>query len=70
MKCRIHPDREAVAVCQKHESGFCRACCQCLTVDSCCTCLDPLLYCKSRSQCIIWEMSRDRRKEGEAGVRS
>jgi hypothetical protein len=24
--------------------------------------MDPKLYCKFRSQCIIWEMSRDRRK--------
>ena len=63
MRCRIHPEREALAVCQKHEAGFCRDCCECLNIDQCCECLDPKLYCKFRSQCIIWEMSRDRRKK-------
>jgi hypothetical protein len=24
--------------------------------------MDPKLYCKFRTRCIIWEMSRDRRK--------
>jgi hypothetical protein len=24
--------------------------------------MDPKLYCKFRTQCIIWEMLRDRRK--------
>ncbi len=62
MKCRNHPDREAVAYCQKHETGFCRECCECLNIVQCCECLDPKLYCKFRSQCIVWEKSRDRRK--------
>jgi hypothetical protein len=62
MKCKNHPDREAIAVCQKHETGFCRECCECLKIDTCCECLDPKLYCKFRTQCIIRETSRDRRK--------
>jgi len=62
MKCRNHPDREAIGVCQKHEMGFCQECCECLNIDHCCDCIDPKLYCKFRDQCIIWEMSRDRRK--------
>ena len=62
MKCRIYPDREAIGVCQKHEAGFCQECCECLNIDRCCECMDPVLYCKFRTQCIIWEMSRDRRK--------
>lgn len=66
MKCRTHPHREAAAVCQKHESGFCLECCRCLTADYCCVCLDPRLYCKYRSQCVIWETSRDRRKKDTA----
>ena len=31
MQCRNHPDREAVAVCQKHAVGFCRECCDCFS---------------------------------------
>ncbi len=64
MKCRNHPDRDAIGVCQKHEAGFCQECCECLDIDLCCDCMDPKLYCKFRTQCIIWEMSRDRRKRG------
>jgi hypothetical protein len=63
MKCRNHPDRESVGICQKHEIGFCQECCECLNIDHCCECIDPKLYCKFRTQCIIWEKSRDRRKK-------
>ncbi len=63
MKCRTHPNREAVAVCQKYESGFCHECCQCPTVDFCCNCSDPSLYCQYRTRCLIWEMSRNRRNK-------
>ena len=79
MKCKNHPDREAIGVCQKHEAGFCRECCECLNIDHCCECIDPKLYCKFRTQCLIWEMSRDRRKNdaetsqlrnSECGMRS
>ncbi len=41
MKCKNHSDREAIAVCQKHEAGFCQECCECLDIDQCCECLDP-----------------------------
>ena len=63
MKCKKHPEREAIARCQKHETGFCGECCECLNIDHCCDCIDPKLYCKFRTQCVIWEMSRDRRKK-------
>jgi len=63
MKCQNHPDREAIATCQKYETGFCEECCECLNIDHCCECIDPKLYCKFRNQCLTWEMSRDRRKE-------
>lgn len=62
VKCRKHPDREAIGVCQKYETGFCQECCECLNIDHCCECIDPKAYCKFRTQCMIWEMSRDRRK--------
>jgi len=63
MRCRNHPDREAMAVCQTREAGFCQECCECLNIDHCCECMDPKLYCNFRTQCLIWEMSKDRRKE-------
>jgi hypothetical protein len=62
MRCRNHPDREAVAVCQKNELGYCRECCECLNIDHCCECSNPKLYCQFRTQCMVWELSRDRRK--------
>jgi hypothetical protein len=64
MQCKNDPEREAIAVCQKHETGFCQECSECLDIDQCCDCLDPRLYCKFRTRCIIWERSRDRRKKG------
>ena len=62
MQCRNHPDREAVAVCQKHPVGFCRECCECFSADRCAECVDPQNYCKSRTQCIIREIARERRR--------
>ena len=62
MKCRRHADREAAAVCAKHGSGFCAACCECLDAQRCCECLDPKVYCQHRTQCLIWELSRERRR--------
>jgi hypothetical protein len=32
-------------------------------IDHCCECVDPKVYCKFKTQCIIWEVSKDRRKE-------
>ncbi len=63
MKCKNHPGRDAIAICQKHEVGFCRECCECFHFDSCCDCLDPRLYCKFRTGCVIWEVSRERRRK-------
>ena len=62
MKCKKHPDREAIAICQKHQAGFCRECCECRDSLYCCNCVDPKLYCRFRTQCLVWELSRERRK--------
>jgi hypothetical protein len=70
MQCRNHPDREAAAICQKVGTGFCSRCCECRVVAECCGCLDPQVYCTFRTQCLIWEMSRARRKAGERGGRA
>ncbi len=58
MNCKNHPERQAVAVCQKYNIGYCRECCEFLDINECCKCSDPKLYCKFRTQCIIWELSR------------
>jgi len=34
-----------------------------MNIDHCCECTDPVLYCKFRTQCVIWEMSRNTRKK-------
>ncbi|RLD51635.1 MAG: hypothetical protein DRI97_15460, partial [Bacteroidetes bacterium] len=62
MNCKNHPDRPAVAVCQKHQLGYCKECCDCQDLTECCGCSDLNIYCKFRSQCLIWELSRSRRK--------
>jgi hypothetical protein len=63
MQCRNHPSSKAIAVCQKNETGYCRMCCECMNIDHCCECTSPKLYCTFRSRCMVWEMSRDRRKK-------
>ena len=62
MQCRNHPDRAAAAICQKLSTGFCAECCECPTAQSCCGCLDPNVYCQFRTQCLIWEIARERRR--------
>jgi len=70
MECRNHPEREAIAVCQVYQKGFCQECCECLKIEHCCECIDPKVYCRFRTQCMIWEMSRDkRRKEIDGEIR-
>jgi hypothetical protein len=63
MKCRNHPEREAVAVCQKLGTGFCATCCECPDAAACCGCLDPAVYCQFRTGCLIWEAARERRRK-------
>ncbi len=58
MKCRNHPDREAVIPCRKHQTGYCDEC-----LDTGVSCTDPTIYCKFRTQCVIWEMGREERKK-------
>ncbi len=57
MECRYHPGREAYVQCQKMAVGYCQEC-----LEDCEACTDPCTYCKSRSQCIIWEMCRKSEK--------
>ncbi len=55
IKCVNHPDREARVPCQKaNVRGYCQEC-----LDNGAPCFDPELYCKFRSQCIIYELARE-----------
>ena len=51
--CINHPDRETPYICMKHQIYLCEACLECR---------DPKIYCKYRSACPIWFMSK--RKAG------
>lgn len=48
-KCVNHPDRDTSYQCTKHGVYLCEACLQCR---------DPELYCKFRSACPIWFLSK------------
>ena len=52
-ECNRHPGREGTFFCQKYGRRLCEACARCP---------DPGIYCKFRSMCIIWEMTREERK--------
>lgn len=61
--CRHHPQRPAVALCQKYNYGLCA---QCLEDDPHCS--DPEIYCKFRPQCLIhfkYKEAEHRTREGE-----
>ncbi len=47
--CINHPGREGKFTCMKYRKNLC---------DECMACQDPGLYCRYRSQCVIWELSR------------
>jgi len=51
--CTKHPDRPAVAQCQKMNVGYCEEC-----LDTCMACTEPTNYCKFRSSCVTWERCR------------
>jgi uncharacterized 2Fe-2S/4Fe-4S cluster protein (DUF4445 family) len=48
-KCINHPDRETRFFCMKHQLYLC---------EECLACRDPQLYCKHRTACAIWFMTR------------
>ena len=47
--CVNHPDRETNYVCLKHNIYLCEECLECR---------DPEIYCKYRSSCVIWFMTK------------
>jgi len=44
----VHPDRRAVAKCQRYERGYCQKC-----LDESPGCPDAELRCKYRPQCLV-----------------
>ena len=58
-KCINHPDRETPYICMKHQVYLCEECLQCR---------DPHIYCKYRTSCPIWFMSK-RQKDWDAEER-
>jgi uncharacterized 2Fe-2S/4Fe-4S cluster protein (DUF4445 family) len=63
-QCINHPDRETSFFCMKHQLYLC---------EECLACKDPQLYCKHRSSCPIWFMTKrqelwDKEEEHEAAA--
>jgi len=56
--CRNHPDRPAVALCQKYGHGYCE---ECLETDPHCS--DPDIYCKFREQCVVHFQYKEHQRE-------
>ena len=63
MNCRFHPEKRAVAICEKFKVGYCSECCESDLPEEGCRCLSPDQHCRFRSQCIVWELSKDKRKQ-------
>lgn len=54
--CIHHPDRETRFQCSKHNIYLC---------ETCLACRDPELFCKHRSACPIWFMTRKQKQLGD-----
>ncbi len=67
MKCRYHPEEDAVAVCQKFGYGYCLQCCQETEEGKGCACSSPEDHCKFRQECLV-HFTDKRRKKGLKGM--
>lgn len=61
MKCTNHPEREATFHCAKDDVYLC---------EECLKCRNPDIYCKFRTNCIIWEMQKYGDKEPVIGAKA
>ncbi|MBI5525626.1 MAG: hypothetical protein HY897_04775 [Deltaproteobacteria bacterium] len=52
--CVNHPARPARLRCTKYSKPLC---------DMCVACQDPALYCKFRTECLVWEIERQKKKD-------
>ena len=50
MQCPKHPELSARFWCEKFDVYFC---------ERCMTCHSPELHCKHRTQCLIWELTKE-----------
>ncbi|MDJ0780636.1 MAG: hypothetical protein QNJ22_01630 [Desulfosarcinaceae bacterium] len=57
--CVHHSDRATRYCCSKHAIYLC---------DACLVCRDPELFCKHRSACPIWFITRQQEKLGDGGA--
>ncbi|MEJ5375209.1 MAG: hypothetical protein WHX93_01375 [bacterium] len=62
MKCKKHPEQEAMALCEKFQVGYCHLCCDDPELPDGCMCTSPTVHCQFRTRCIVWEMSKNRRR--------
>ena len=53
-RCANHPEKAGRYFCSKYRRYLC---------EDCLSCQDAALYCKSRTMCVIWEVSRHERRE-------
>ena len=70
MNCKNHPDKRAMAVCEKFGVGFCDTCCEQEEIDDdhpYCYCSSPKVHCKFRPQCIIYFKARKKSRERKEG---
>jgi len=65
MQCKNHPERNAVAVCMKYNNGYCLECCESNDSVTGCRCSEPEMYCKFRTQCMVWAITRQKHKREE-----
>lgn len=66
MKCKNHPDKDAVAICEKFGVGYCAGCCESEKIEEdhpLCYCTSPNVHCKFRPQCIVYHQSKKRSRE-------
>ena len=54
--CVYHKNRQGNFYCGKYNRYLC---------DECLICQDPSLYCKFRTSCIVWELSRHPEEKAE-----
>jgi hypothetical protein len=52
--CDKHPDRRADYTCMKYDAHMC---------EQCLKCKDPELYCKYRSSCAVWFLTKKKFKD-------
>lgn len=64
MKCRFHPEEEAMAVCQKFGYGYCRKCCDTAGHGPRCECTSPNVHCEFRQACVIHYLSKKEEAPG------